>query len=77
MSRTWKIQAFNPHLCDGCTSMKMCERFGIDIKECGMWLSCADITDSLEDAIELAKSYCSWLDDGNNVRIVCPDGKII
>lgn len=40
------------------------------------WMA-IDTADSLEDALELAKSLCSWLDDGNNVRILCPDGKII
>ena len=42
-----------------------------------MWLSCTDMADSLEEAILLASSYCDFLNDGNNVRIVCPDGSIV
>lgn len=49
----------------------------IQILEYGQWFPCTDTADCLEDAIELAKSYLSWLDDGNSVRIVCPDGRII
>ena len=52
-------------------------KFKIQIFEHNMWLSCIDTADNLEDALELAKSYLSWIDDGNNVRIACPDGKII
>lgn len=73
----WKIQVFQPQLCNGCTNMELYEKFGIDIRECGNWFLCTDTADCLEDAIDLAKSLCSYLDDGNNVRIVCPDGKII
>ena len=73
----WKIQTFQPQLCNECASMELCEKFGIEIKECGQWFPCTDTADNLEDAIDLAKSCCSFLDDGNNVRIVCPDGKII
>lgn len=40
------------------------------------WMA-IDAAESLEDALELAKSLCYWLDDGNDVRIVCPDGKIL
>jgi len=40
------------------------------------WMA-IDNADSLEGALELAKSLLSFLDDGNNVRIVCPDGTIL
>lgn len=73
----WKIQTFQPQLCDGCTSMELCEKYGIDIRECGYWFPCTDTADSLDEAIDLARSLCSFLDDGNNVRIVRPDGKIL
>lgn len=49
----------------------------IQILEYDQWFPCTDTADCLEDAIDLAKSYLSWFDDGNNVRIVCPDGKIL
>ena len=49
----------------------------IQIFEYGMWFPCTDVADNLEDAINLAKSLCSFLDDGNNVRILCPNGKIL
>lgn len=57
--------------------MELCEKFGVEIKECGQWFPCTDTADCLEDAIELAKSLCSFLDNGNKVRIVSPDGTII
>jgi len=72
----WKIQTFQPQLCNGCTSIELCQKLGIDIEECGEW-TVSDTAESLHDAIDLAKSLCSYLDNGNNVRIVCPDGKII
>ena len=52
-------------------------KWKIQIFEYGQWFHCTDTADCLEDAIDLAKSLCSYLDDGNNVRIVSPDGKIV
>lgn len=52
-------------------------KFKIQIFEFGQWFPCTDTADNIEEALELAKSVCSWLDDGNNVRIICPDGKTI
>lgn len=49
----------------------------IQIFEYNQWFSCTDTADCLEDAIDLAKSLCSFLDDGNNVRILCPNGETI
>jgi hypothetical protein len=56
--------------------VELCKKFGVEILKCGQWLLCEE-SESLEEAIDLAKSFLSLLDDGNNVRIVCPDGKIL
>lgn len=51
--------------------------YKVEILEYGDWFKCTDEADDLEDALSLAKSLCSFLDTGNNIRIVCPDGRII
>ena len=58
--------------------MSLANKFKIQIFRREKWIYAdIDVADCLEDAIELAKSLCSWIDNGNDVRIVCPDGKII
>ena len=57
--------------------MELCKKFGVEIRECGQWFPCVEEPETLEEAIDLAKSLLSFLDDGNNVRILCPDGKIL